>query len=264
MSFAGGVVSPGMSELLTAKNAIIYGAAGSLGSAVARTFAREGARVFLAGRTRAPLERLAVELGGADVAVVDALDEAAVDAHAAEVAAHGGIDVSFNLIQRGDVQGVPLVDLDTDRYLEAIVTGARTAFLTARAAARHMRGSGVILHLTSGSSRGAAPGMGNTGPTDAAVEAFHRYLAAELGPAGVRVVGIHTAAVRGTLTAEKIERVSGAKVDVEAILAGVGAMTMLKRVPDVQEIAETSAFLASDRAGAITGTIVNATCGLVL
>jgi NAD(P)-dependent dehydrogenase (short-subunit alcohol dehydrogenase family) len=264
MSCARGVVSLGMSELLTSKHAIIYGAAGSLGSAVARTFAREGARVFLAGRTREPLERLAAELGGAHVAVLDALDEAAVDAHAAEVAAQGGIDVAFNLIGRGDVQGVPLVDLGTDRYLEAIVTGARTAFLTARAAARHMRGSGTILHLTSGSSRGAAPGMGNTGPTDAAVEAFHRHLAAELGPAGVRVVGIHTAAVRGTLTAEKIERVSGAKVDVDAILAGVGAMTMLKRVPDVQEIAETAAFLASDRAGAITGTIINATCGLVL
>jgi NAD(P)-dependent dehydrogenase (short-subunit alcohol dehydrogenase family) len=266
MSSCAGVVSTGMTDLLTAKNAIIYGAGGSLGSAVARTFAREGARVFLAGRTREPLERVAAEIGAAGVAVLDALDEAAVDAHAAEVAAEGGIDVSFNLIQRGDVQGVPLVALDTDRYLDAITDGARTAFITARAAARHMteRGSGAILHLTSGSSRGAAPGMGNTGPADAAVEAFHRYLAAEIGPSGVRVVGIHTAAVRGTLTAEKVERVSGARVDVEAILAGVAAMTALRRVPEVQQVADTAAFLASDRAGAITGTIVNATCGLVL
>jgi enoyl-[acyl-carrier-protein] reductase (NADH) len=105
--------------------------------------------------------------------------------------------------------------------------------------------------------------MGNTGPADAAVEAFHRYLAAETGPAGVRVVGIHTAAVRGTLTAEKIARVSGATVDVEQVYAGVGAMAMLRRVPEVQQIADTAAFLASDGAGAITGTIVNATCGLV-
>jgi enoyl-[acyl-carrier-protein] reductase (NADH) len=106
--------------------------------------------------------------------------------------------------------------------------------------------------------------MGNTGPTDAAIEAFHRYLAAEVGPSGVRVVGIHTAAVRGTLTAEKVERVSGARVDVEAILAGVAGMAALRRVPEVQQVADTAAFLASDRAGAITGTIVNATCGLVL
>jgi NAD(P)-dependent dehydrogenase (short-subunit alcohol dehydrogenase family) len=255
-----------MSELLTSKNAIIYGAGGSLGSAVARTFAREGARVFLAGRTRAPLERVAADVGAAGVAVLDAEDEAAVDAHAAEVAAQGGIDVSFNLVTRPDVQGVPLVALDAERYLEGIVAGARTAFLTARAAARHMteRGSGAILHLTSGSSRGSAPGMGNTGPTDAAVEAFYRYLAAEIGPSGVRVAGIHTAAVRGTLTAEKVERVSGARVDVEAILAGVAGMSALRRAPELQQVADTAAFLASDRAGAITGTIVNATCGLVL
>jgi len=124
-------------------------------------------------------------------------------------------------------------------------------------------GADAILHLTSGSSRGAAPGMGNTGPADAAVEAFHRYLAAELGPSGVRVVGIHTAAVRGTLTPEKVARVSGATVDVEQVYGAVGGMTMLRRVPEVQQIADTAAFLASDRAGAITSQMVNATCGLV-
>jgi NAD(P)-dependent dehydrogenase (short-subunit alcohol dehydrogenase family) len=264
MSRGAGVVSTGMTALLTDKNAIVYGAAGSLGSAVARTFAAHGANVFLAGRTREPLERLAAEIGG-EATVLDALDEAAVEAHAAAVAERGGIGVSFNLVTRGDVQGTPLVDLTVERYLSAIDAGCRTAFITARAAARQMaaRGSGAILHLTSGSARGAAPGMGNTGPADAAVEAFHRYLAAETGPAGVRVVGIHTAAVRGTLTAEKIARVSGATVDVEQVYAGVGAMAMLRRVPEVQQIADTAAFLASDGAGAITGTIVNATCGLV-
>jgi NAD(P)-dependent dehydrogenase (short-subunit alcohol dehydrogenase family) len=264
MSSRAGVVTTGMTELLSNKNAIIYGAAGSIGSAVARTFARQGARVFLAGRTRDPLERLAAEIG-AEATVLDALDEAAVDAHAADVAARGGIDVSFNLVQRGDVQGTPLVDLSVERYLAAIDAGCRTAFITARAAARHMaaRGTGAILHLTSGSARGAAPGMGNTGPADAAVDTFHRYLAAETGPSGVRVVGIHTAAVRGTLSAEKVARVSGATVDVEQVYAGVGAMAMLRRVPEVQQIADMAAFLASDGAGAITGTIVNATCGLV-
>jgi len=158
--------------------------------------------------------------------------------------------------------------MTTDRFLHAITTGSRTAFITARAAARHMapQGSGVILHLTSGSSRGTMPGMGNTGPTDAATEAFHRYLAAELGPSGVRVVGIHTAGVAGTLTPEKIAAVSGdAPIDIAAIAAGLAQMTMLRRAPDVQQIADTATFLASDGAGAgaITSGIVNATCGLV-
>lgn len=259
-----------MTELLTSKNAIIYGAGGSLGGAVARTFAREGATVFLAGRTREPLERVAADIaaagGRAEVAVVDARDERAVDEHADAVAAKaGGIDISFSLVWRGDDQGTPLAEMTLDRFTEGIVSGVTTAFLTARAAARHMtrRGEGVILHLSSGSSRGTQPLMGNTGPTDAAVDAFHRYLAAELGPHGVRVAGIHTAAVRETLTAEKIAQVSGAQVDVDALVAQIGSMTMLRRLPAVQEIADTAAFLASDRAGAITSGFVNATCGLV-
>jgi NAD(P)-dependent dehydrogenase (short-subunit alcohol dehydrogenase family) len=271
MSSARPVVIGRMTELLTHKNAIIYGGGGSIGGAAARTFAREGATVFLAGRTRESLDRVAADVaaagGRAEVAVVDALDERAVDEHADAVAAQAGsIDVSFNVVPRGDDQGTPLVDMALDRYLHAIATGATTAFITARAAARHMapRGAGVILHLTSGSSRGTMPGMGNTGPTDAAVEAFYRYLAAELGPSGVRVAGIHTAGVAGTLTRESIAEVSGAAdVDVDAIAARIAQMAMLRRQPELQQVADTAAFLASDRAGAITSGIVNATCGLV-
>jgi NAD(P)-dependent dehydrogenase (short-subunit alcohol dehydrogenase family) len=260
-----------MTGILTGKNAIIYGGGGDIGGAVARTFAREGATVFLAGRTRESLERVASDIaaggGRADVAVLDALDERAVDEHAGDVAATAGsIDVSFNLVFRGDDQGTPLAAMSTERFLHAITTGVTTAFLTARAAARHMtaQGSGTILHLTSGSSRGTMPLMGNTGPTDAATEAFMRYLAAELGPNGVRVVGIHTAAVAETLTREKMAKVTGGEgPDPAVVLAGIAQMTMLRRPPALQQIAETAAFLASDRAGAITSGIVNATCGLV-
>ena len=251
-----------MNTLLTDKVAIIYGAGGSLGSATAKAFAREGATVHLVGRTRAPLEALAAEIGErAHVAVLDATDESAVDAHAGAV---GHVDISFNLITRGDDQGTPLVDMSVERVLGALTTGVTTSFITARAAARN--GASVILHLTSGSSRGAQPGMGNTGPTDAAVETLHRYLAAELGPRGVRVVGIHTAGVHGTLSPEKIAKVAGidpSLVDVDAIDAGIAQGTMLKRTPEVAQIAETATFLASDRAGAITSGIVNATCGLI-
>jgi NAD(P)-dependent dehydrogenase (short-subunit alcohol dehydrogenase family) len=251
-----------MNTLLTDKVAIIYGAGGSLGSATAKAFAREGATVHLVGRTREPLEALAAEIGErAHVAVLDATDEAAVDAHADAV---GRIDISFNLITRGDDQGTPLVAMSVERVLGALTTGVTTSFLTARAAARN--GASVILHLTSGSSRGTQPGMGNTGPTDAAVEALHRYLAAELGPQGVRVVGIHTAGVHGTLSAEKVAKVAGVDpslIDVGAIDAGIAQATMLKRTPRISQIAETATFLASDRAGAITSGIVNATCGLI-
>jgi len=205
-----------MTEILEGKTAIIYGAGGGIGSGVARTFAREGAKVFLAGRTREKLDAVAKDItsagGSAEVAVVDALDEQAVDAHVRAVAAEAGsVDVSFNLITRGDVQGTPLVDMTTDDLLRAVVTGLQSSFLTARAAARRMiaQGSGVILHLNSASGAGAMPGMGSTGPADAATEAFMRYLAAEVGPHGVRVCGIWTAGVAETLSKEKLTGVGG-------------------------------------------------------
>ena len=138
--------------LLKDKNAVIYGGGGSIGGAVARAFAREGANVFLAGRTRAKLEEVSDEIrssgGVAETAQVDALDGRAVDGHADAVAASaGGIDISFNLISHGDVHGTPMAEMDLEDYARPVVTAVRTTFLTWRAAARHMirQGSGVIL-----------------------------------------------------------------------------------------------------------------------
>ena len=261
-----------MTKLLERKTAIIYGGGGGLGSGVARACAREGARVFLAGRTRGKLDTVAQDItsdgGVAEVAVLDALDERAVEEHVRAVASGaGGVDVSFNLIARGDVQGTPLVDMTTDDLLRAVVAGLRSNFITARAAARRMigQGSGVILHLNSASGAGAMPGMGSTGPADAATEAFMRYLAAEVGPRGVRVCGIWTAGVVETLSKEKLVEVGGENVPepqtVEEMIAGMAA---LRRAPRLADVAEVAAFLASDRAAGMTGTMVNVTSGLVL
>ena len=195
--------------LLENKVAIIYGAGGSIGGGVAKTFAREGAQVFLAGRSRDSLDKVAKEIAGAggraEIAVVDALDEQAVDEHArAVVERAGSIDVSFNLIARGDVQGIPLADMTTADFTRPIITGVTATFITARAAARQMikQGSGVILALDSGSAT-MSPMMGGTGPADGATDSLIRNLAAEIGPHGVRVLGIWAAghsrdAVAGT------------------------------------------------------------------
>jgi len=262
----------GMSGQLQGKNAIIYGGGGGIGAGVARTFAREGCREFLAGRTRAPLQAVAEEItaagGSAEVDVLDALDERAVDDHLERVASRAGdVDVSFNLIARGDVQGTPLVGMTTEDLLRAVVNGLRSSFHTARAAGRRMseQGSGVILHLNSASGAGAMPGMGSTGPADAATEALMRYLAAELGPYGVRVCGIWTAGVAETLSREKLAAVGGDGVpDPETVEKMIAGMAALRRAPRLADVAEVAAFLASDRAAGITGTMTNVTCGLVL
>src|SRR5215210_6676226 len=249
--------------LLENKNAIIYGGGGSMGGAVAREFSREGARVFLVGRTRESLETVANDIkadgGAAEVAVLDALDEQAVVSQA------GSIDVSFNLITRGDVQGIPLIDMTTDDLLRAVINGLRSNFVTARAAARGMveQGSGVILALDSGSANGS-PMMGSTGPADAATDTFIRNLAAEIGPQGVRVVGIWTAGLPETFSREKLAAVDSKFQDetaFQSLIENLDQMRMTRRSPRLAEVAATAAFLASEKAGAITGTFVNVTSG---
>ena len=257
--------------MLENKNAIIYGGGGAIGSAVAKEFAKEGARLFLVGRTREKLEAVARDVeaagGSAEVAVLDALDEEAVEDHARTVAAQAGsIDVSFNLITRGDVQGIPLIDMTADDLLRAVVNGLHSNFLTARAAARRMveQGSGVILALDSGSANGS-PMMGSTGPADAATDTFIRNLAAEIGPQGVRAVGIWTAGLPETLSPETLAAVDS-KFEDEAAFRGLienlDRMRMTRRSPRLEEVAATAAFLASEKAGAITGTFVNVTSGM--
>ena len=255
--------------LLAGKNAIVYGA-GGLGSGVAHAFAREDARVFLASRTAAPVVALAAAInaagGAAEATVLDALDEPAVDEHMRGVTAHAGtIDISFNLTSREDRQGTPLVDMTVEEFTRGPSTALTSQFVTARAAARQMveQGSGVILALTSGTARAPSAGMGNTGPADAAVELLMRTLALETGPRGVRVLGIHTAAVAETLTSERIAEIAGRDVDPAVILSSVAQAATLRRAPTLGRVADTAAFLASDRAGDMTGTIVNVTCGLV-
>ncbi|MCL4368993.1 MAG: SDR family oxidoreductase [Actinobacteria bacterium] len=250
-----------MTQLLEGKNAIIYGASGNIGRGVARTFAREGAAVFLVGRTQTTLDALASDIvsggGRAHVAALDTLDEQAVEEHAKLVVDQAGsIDVSLNLTSRGDIQGTPLLDMRVEDFLHPTTTGLRSNFITARAAARHMvrRGSGVILMLTSGSGPAWTPPdvwpMGGTGPADAATESFMRYLASEVGPKGVRVVCLWTAGV-------VIENDAlGAAKD---MLVG---MSMLRKRPTLQEVADTAAFIASDRGSGITASIVNVTSGI--
>jgi NAD(P)-dependent dehydrogenase (short-subunit alcohol dehydrogenase family) len=153
-------------RLLDHKVAVIYGAGGAIGGAVARAFAAEGATVFLTGHNLAPVELVAKDIlaagGSADAAAVDALDEAAIDGHLRSVVdAAGRVDISFNAVGLPvtGILGVPLVDLDVERFIRPLTAYATSYFLTARLAARRMvpNGTGVImtvsaLHARSGIS----------------------------------------------------------------------------------------------------------------
>ena len=254
--------------LLEDKTAVIYAAGGAIGGAVARAFAREGARLFLTGRDVGKLEALAEELG-AEAARVDALDEQAVAAHLDTVVERaGGVDVSFNAAGPGPAsERLPLAELGVDAYTRPIAYYTRSNFVTATAAARHMchRGSGVILTLTAVPGRMPTRLIGGAAPAWAAVEAFSRSLALEVGPAGVRVVCLRSHAIPETPLIEANFASAATAAGVTAaefrVLAEEG--TLLKRLPTLAEVAETAAFLASDRAGAMTGTVANLSAGSI-
>jgi NAD(P)-dependent dehydrogenase (short-subunit alcohol dehydrogenase family) len=254
--------------LLAGKRAIIYGAAGAIGSAVSRAFAREGAQLFLAGRTLERVKALAAEIAqtgaGATAAAVDALDRAAIDKHLEEVVrSAGGVDISFNLIGLGGEQGHPLTEMTREVFAVPIENAMRTHFLTATAAARHMGTGGVLLALTAQVARKPYVGSGGFGVACAAIEGLWRQLAIELGPQGIRLVTLRSSGSPDApgVAAAISEHAKAAGVTLEAFEARIAEKTMLKRMPLMAEIANAAVLAASDHASSITAAVLNATCG---
>jgi NAD(P)-dependent dehydrogenase (short-subunit alcohol dehydrogenase family) len=242
---------------------VIYGAGGAIGGAVACAFAREGAKVHLAGRTLGSLEEVAEEIrsagGMAETARVDAIEETAVDQHADAVAASaGGIDISFNLISVRDVQGTPLAEMPLGDFERPVMTAVRTQFLTSRAAARHMisQGSGVILFFGGYGDPVPEYYIGGFQVALNAIESLRRQLASELGPHGIRAVTLQTGGVPETIPDSFEGR--------EVITEGIVGQTMLGRAATLDDVGNAAAFAASDHARTMTATALNISCGAIV
>jgi NAD(P)-dependent dehydrogenase (short-subunit alcohol dehydrogenase family) len=263
--------------LLEGKNAVIYGGGGAVGGAISRAFAREGATVYLAGPTLASLDLVAHDItvagGKAETAEVDAMDEDAVYRHADVVASRADrIDIAVNAVGIPHVQGTPFAELSYEDYAHPIEAYTRTNFLTAKAAARHMakKGSGVILMIAPGpGARLSGRGFLGNGVAAAALEALSRILAGELGPSGIRVNTLRPHAipesVRSSHTRQLFTMMAGLSgLTMEAWLSGLAGTTLLGRLPTLSEVADVAAFVASDRASAMTGAIANLTGGALV
>jgi NAD(P)-dependent dehydrogenase (short-subunit alcohol dehydrogenase family) len=258
--------------MLKDKVAVIYGAGGAIGGAVARAFAREGARLFLTGRLRTPVEAIAEDIvsagGAAEAAEVDALDEQALDKHLDSVIDQTGrVDISFNAVGIPDanILGVPLVELNVEQFCLAIATYATSYFLTARMAARRMvvNKSGVIMTVTTLHSRTGIPWVGGFGPAMAAKEALTRDLSAELAPHGIRVVGLRPQAMPETATIKEAfePRAKASGMTWEQWQELLASRTHARRLMTLEEMADVAVFVASDKASGMTGTTVNLTMG---
>ncbi|WP_121809334.1 SDR family NAD(P)-dependent oxidoreductase [Mucilaginibacter kameinonensis] len=252
--------------ILKNKNAVIYGAGGSLGGAVAKALAAGGAKVFLTGLNQQSIQKVADEIiasdGLAETAIVDAFNEAAIEQHLQQmVSIAGTVDISFNAVGVDVVQNIPLTEISADDFVNPITLTMQTRFMTAIAVARVMmkQKSGVILSLTATPAGIGYPLTGGFGPACSAVESFSRTLASELGVYGIRVVNIRSG---GSPDSRVFKSAIDAMPDViDPIIKKMEGDTMLKKLPLMADIANTAVFLASDLAGQITGVTIDVTGG---
>jgi NAD(P)-dependent dehydrogenase (short-subunit alcohol dehydrogenase family) len=257
--------------MLKNKVAVVYGAGGAIGGAVARAFAHEGAKLFVTGRLRGPVEPVAKDIvaagGSAEAAEVDALNEQAIDEHLQSVIDKAGrLDISFNAIAIPDskILGVPLVELDAELF-DLPGGYLKSYFLTARLAARRMvaNKSGVIMTVTALHSRIGLPLVGGYGPAQAAKESLTRSLSAELAPHGIRVVGLRPQGMPETATIRRAyePRAKASGMTWEQWQAMLASRTHPRRLMTLEEMANVAVFMASDKASGMTGTTVNLTMG---
>jgi NAD(P)-dependent dehydrogenase (short-subunit alcohol dehydrogenase family) len=266
----------GGSPMLRGKHAVVFGAGGSIGAVVAKEFAAQGAEVFLAGRTKSNVEAVAKQIttdgGRAHAAVIDALDDAAVNKYLDGVVKRtGSIDIAFNAVgplAQDYGNGKKAVELSIEEFMAAMTTVLKSQFITARAAARHMvkRHSGVIIFLTGSPARGHVEGVSAIGAAFGAIESLTENLAIEVGPLGVRVVCLRTTANADSRSIRQTTEAIANKLNItrDQAIAGIANLNFLKVPASVFDTAKAAVLLASDHMRMMTGTVMNSTAGAAL
>ncbi|MEL6179901.1 MAG: SDR family oxidoreductase [Myxococcota bacterium] len=249
--------------MLNNKVMAVFAAGGAVAGAVAREWARQGARVFVSGRrgesVEALVEQIREEKGAASGAVVDALDDAAIGSWLdAVIAECGQLDGVFNGIGgRPQELGYPALSntQPLEDFMLPITRIAGSQFLTARHGAQRMNHGGAVVLLSATLSGMAARHMAGISATCGAVEALTRSLAGEYGPQGVRINCLRASAMPETRTIQE----TGAGL--AALSAAMQApLPPLGRPTSVSDTAHTAAFLVSDHALGMTGQVVTV-CG---
>jgi 3-oxoacyl-[acyl-carrier protein] reductase len=262
--------------ILKGKHAVVFGAGGSIGSAVAKELATEGAEVFLSGRTKSTVETVAAQInangGRAHAAAIDTLDDAAASQYIDAIVKQTGkvdiiLDAAGPLAQQYG-NGKLAVDLPIDQFMVPLDTMVRSRFVTARAAARQMvkQRSGVIIFVTGSPARPHVPGATAIGAAFGAIENLTQNLAFEVSPFGVRVVCVRTTAnIDSRSIHDTMEFMAGRlKITTDQAKAQIANYNFLKVPATVQDTANAAVLVASDRARMMTGTVLNATAGAAL
>jgi 3-oxoacyl-[acyl-carrier protein] reductase len=263
-------------SLLNGKIAVVFGAGGSIGAAVAKEFSAQGAQVFVAGRTKMSIEVVAQEIvshgGEARTALIDVLDDAGVNQFMDGVVKQAGkIDIVIDAAgprAKEYGNGKLAVELPIDEFMVPLTMMVRSRFITARAAARHMisQKSGVIIFVTGSPARPHVPGATAIGAAFGAMENLAANLAFELGPSGVRVVCLRTTANIDSRSIRDTQEILARRLNIthEQATAQIAQLNFLKIPATVTDTAYAAVMIASDRARMLTGTVVNASAGAAL
>jgi 3-oxoacyl-[acyl-carrier protein] reductase len=241
---------------LTGKSALVTGASGGIGGAIARALHAQGATVVLTGTRAAALEELAKSLGERTHVIVSNLsDPAEADKLiAASEAAAGKIDILVNNagITR-DMLSMRMKDEDWQAVIDVNLTAA---FRLSRAAIRNMmkRRFGRIISITSIVGTTGNPGQANYAAAKAGMVGMSKSLAAEVASRGITVncvaPGFIETAMTDKLNEQQKERIKG------AIPAG--------RIGQPAEVAGAVVFLASDEAAYLTGQTLHVNGGMAM
>jgi 3-oxoacyl-[acyl-carrier protein] reductase len=248
-----------MGQRFTDQVAIVTGAAGGIGAAVAARLASEGATVAVADRDEARAAETAEWIGGTAFAVgVDVTDASAVDAFVADVAERfGRLDVLVN--NAGTTRDNLLFKMSEDDWDLVLDVNLKSVFLCSRAAQRVMvpaRG-GRIVSLSSRSALGNR-GQSNYAAAKAGIQGLTATMAAELGPYGINVNAVAPGYVATEMTDATARRIG---MEPEEHRARVAENIPLRRVAFPEDVASVVAFLASDDARHVTGQTIYVTGG---
>ena len=262
--------------LLQDKRAVVFGAGGSIGAAVAKEFAAEGAEVFLSGRTKPSVEAVTKQIGAAGgrahAAEIDTLDDASVNDYLDGIAKRTGrIDIILDAagpLANEYGNGKNAVNLSVEEFMVPLIKMVRSRFITARAAARHMirQRSGVVILVTGSPARGHTPGTTAIGAAFGAMESLTENLAFEVSPLGVRVVCLRTLANTDSRSIQDTTEFLAGQLHItkDQATSQIAQSSFLKVPATVQDTANAAVLIASDRARMLTGTVVNATGGATL